>query len=247
MKNLMYLFIVFTCILIACNTEEANMEVSNKDFNKQIVEYLQTKYDVKAEVEFASDFNKRLNKEEIENLEDYFRFIGGLKKQPLKMEPMLQNNQTRAEETKSFSQTLNYEGDNVNVYVYYTMNTNGGLPDSPSIEVGIGGAGNPFAHYQGNSCHNNARYEVYYWDNVTNYSNTRIDVERIRADYILRYYYIVNGVFSDTPYATVKTKLCAYGYVNILNNTGDFHLMYSGDGSWMQTIIDEGLNKHSIH
>lgn len=37
--------------------------------------------------------------------------------------------------------------------------------------------------------------------------------------------------------------ITAYGYVDILKETGDFHLMYSGDGSWMRTMIDEEFNE----
>lgn len=243
MKNI-YLFLSLCLAFVACNSYDTDCtEVDNTEYNQRLVEHLQHKYGVDAEVEFAPDFTKRMYKKDVESLEEYFKFVAELKKNPLKLNQSSRTLQTRATETKNFTQTLNYEGDNVYVYVYYEMNTTGGLADNPSIEVGMGGVGNPFAHYAGNSSYANARYEVIYWDSKKTYSNARIDVERIRADYVLRFYYVVNGNFSDTPYATVKTKLSAYGYVDILKETGEFHLMYSGDGSWMRTIIDEDLNK----
>lgn len=246
MKNIkLFLLFVLCQIFVACNSHDTDcVEADNVEYNQQTVERLQNKYGVKVEVEFAPNYTQRMSKKDVESLEDYFKFIAGLKKNPLKLNQSSKTLLTRnPTDTKNFTQTLNYEGDNVYVYVYYEMNTTGGLVDNPSIEVGMGGAGNPFAHYAGNSCHENACYEVIYWDSKKTYTNTRIDVERIRADYVLRYYSFENGHLSDTPYATVKTKLSAYGYVNILNETGEFHLIYSGDGSWMRTIIDEEFNE----
>lgn len=244
MKTLSFFLLACSVLLLACSSKDFDcIELENSKYNQLVIEQLQHKYNVCVEVEFTPNYTQRICKEDVERLEDYFKFIAKLKKEPLRMSLSSQKSQTRATETKSFTQTLKYEGDNVYVYVYYEMNTTGGLAAQPSIEVGMGGDGYPFAHYAGNSSHRNAKYEVIYWDSKKTYTNSKIDVERIRADYVLRYYDYVNGHFSDTPYATVKTKLSAYGYVNVLNETGEFHLMYSGDGSWMRTIIDEDFNK----
>lgn len=149
---------------------------------------------------------------------------------------------TRAE-TAGFSRELMYNGDRIFVYVYYDIDGKGGLASPPNVVAGMGGSSSDNESFGHQYPTISTTYEICYWGGSVQCSNTRIDIDKMRADYTLKHYSIVNGVRSDTWYAITKTKLAAYGYVNVANNSGEFQLMYCGAGSWMHTIIDEDLKK----
>lgn len=236
-KSIFYLMILLCILCMSCSTENNDNEnTDNIMYNRQIIEYLQHKYDVTADVEFNSEYNKRMSKDDVEDFESYFRFLGNLKKHPLQLKMSKYDHLTRARETKSFSQTFDYEGNDVAVYVYYDVDETGRMASPVSVVVGMGGHGESFYF-------RNAIYEVIDFGASYNVNSTSINVEKVRADYIVRNYNIINGKHGDTVMSIAKTKLAAYGYVNVLNHTGNFQLMYCGSGSWRQTIIDEELKK----
>lgn len=245
MRIFVYSLFVSLCVcLVACNTDNVtDIEVDNATYNQEVIDYLQKKYDVDVEVDFAPTFKERLSRQDIESLEDYFKFVGGLKRKPLKMNLQDAPFSTTRAETASFSQELMYNGDRINVYVHYDLDGNGGLASPPNVVAGMGGSASDNESFGHQYPTINTTYEIYYWGGSVKCSNTRIDIDRMRVDYTLKHYNIVNGVRSDTWYAMTKTKLAAYGYVNVANNSGEFQLVYCGAGSWMQTIIDEDLKK----
>ena len=241
-KNVLYLMLWFCSLCVSCSTENNDNEnVDYVSYNRNIVEYLQNKYDVTAEVEFVPEFKRKLNKQEVESFEDYFKFLGVLKKNPINMIQAKSLSSTRAESTH-FSYELVYNGDRIYVHVYYDHDNNGHLASPPNIVAGMCGSSDGEC-FGGHYPTFETTYEIYCWDSSIRPSNTRIDVDRIRADYILKHYNIVNGVRSNTYYAITKTKLCSWGYINVMNGSGFFQLEYAGEGSWMRTIIDEDLKK----
>lgn len=69
-------------ILAGCadKIDSDNVAFDNAEFNKKIINYLQNKYGVIAEVSFSSTFNNRLSKNEIEALEKYYKNLHKLTK-----------------------------------------------------------------------------------------------------------------------------------------------------------------------
>lgn len=75
------------CLVFAsCSTNiEDNANNDYAEYNRKVIEYLQQKYNVKADVEFSPNYKQRLSKEEVESYEKFYRFIGGLKEKPMEM------------------------------------------------------------------------------------------------------------------------------------------------------------------
>ena len=230
-------------MFISCTSIDDNEhELSACEYNQKIIEYLRDKYNVNVKVVFSPSYKQRLSKDDVESFDGYFKFVGELKKCPVKM--VLANKSAETRATKTCSQQLTYNGDLINVVVYYDIDTqNGGLASPSDVQVGMGGGGECFGHHYATI---ECTYSVEFLGSKFTVSNTQIDVESIKGDYILYHYNIKNGRRENTWYAKTQTKLSAWGYVDVKNNSCQFQLEYAGEGSWMDIVIDEGLHKKRI-
>ena len=236
MRNLLLSILCVT--FVSCNTDMADdVNLDNATYNQKIVEYLQNKYDVKAEIYFSPTYNQRLTSNEVKALEDYYNFIGSLKR-PLGIALSDGDAKTR---TNLYTHNLTYRGDQVTVYVYYETDPAKGnkeLGTNPCIEVGIGGQGN---HEY------NIFYDVVYYNAEYVYGQTYIKVGIVRGDYVLKTYpynYIGIPMTSVNPTMVVKSKIAAYGDVDITKRNGNFFIQYAGDGTWFTFDVDGELGLH---
>lgn len=230
-----YFCLIMSFILVGCadKIDSDNVALDNAEFNKNIINYLQNKYGIIAEVSFSSTFNNRLSKNEIEALEKYYKNLHKLTKADAHIKLTKATCQTR---TVLGKYGVSYNGDAITVHVYYnTEYVNGEyvLGNNPNVEVGIGGEGN---HEY------NVMYEVVYQGAEFVYGERYVKVSKVKGDYILRSYpmnYFGNPNTSLPPTMTVKSKIYAEGEVNVPREVGTFSVHYAGEGSWYK--LENGL------
>lgn len=85
MKN--FLVTVLCLAFASCSTDvnPDNDGMNYAEYNQKVVEYLQKKYNVEADVEFSPDYKRKLSKEEVESYENFYKFIGSLKERSMEM------------------------------------------------------------------------------------------------------------------------------------------------------------------
>ncbi len=249
MKNYCcYLFVIFVLLFTGCSADTTGGDVNDcaqneevvdyAQYNQKVIDYLQAKYNVEAEVEFAPDFKQCLSDEAVENLEKYYRFIGEMKKNPISMESSDDIFKTRGMgvQTEAFRSSLNYEKDGIGLTIYYDVDSNGKIADEPRMHAGLWGEGASKNFSSG-------------WYNVNSYNSSctasadKIWVDAVRADYVVMFYNnmvykYVNGEWTLVPdsqsglYAKQTIKLTASGMVDLANNQSNFTIQYAGKGSW---------------
>ena len=247
-KSSCYLFVIFGLLLAGCSVDTGSVDVNdcakNKDvvdyaqYNQIVIDYLQAKYNVEAEVGFAPDYKQCLSNEAVENLEKYYRFIGAMKKKPICMERSTDIFRTRGMggQTEAFRSSLNYEKDGIGLTIYYDVDSNGKIADDPRIYAGLFGEGvsNNFS---------SAWYNVNNYNSSCTASSDKIWVDAVRADYVVMFYNnmvykFVNGEWTLVPdlqsglYAKQTIKLSATGMVDLANNQSSLTIQYAGKGSW---------------
>lgn len=249
MKNYYYcLFVVLGLQLAGCGADTTIADVNDcanneeavdyAQFNQKVIDYLQAKYNVEAEVEFAPDYKQCLSNENVENLEKYYRFIGALKENPISMKRVDDISKTRGMgvQTEAFRSSLNYEKDGIGLTIFYDVDSNGKIADEPHMHAGLWGEGASMNF-------NNAWYNVNSYNSSCTASADKIWVDAVRADYVVMFYNnmvykFVNGKWTLTPdsqsglYAKQIIKLSAAGMVDLANNKSSFTIQYAGKGSW---------------
>lgn len=249
MKDYYYcLFVVFGLLLAGCGADTSSGDVNdsakNEDvvdyaqYNQKVIDYLQAKYNVEAEVEFAPDYKQCLSKEAVENLDKYYRFIGAMKKNPIRIERTADIFKTRGigVQTEAFRGSLNYEKDGIGLTIYYDVDSNGKIADEPRIYAGLWGEG-------ASKNFSSGWYSVNSYNSSCTASADKIWADAVRADYVVMFYNnmeykFVNGEWTLVPdlqsglYAKQTIKLTASGMVDLANNQSGFTIQYAGKGSW---------------
>ena len=236
MKNfkLLLSLVLGTLLIVGCNSNDENCtDVDNAEYNKYIIEYLQHKYDVKAEVEVSQ--KEKLSKEAIGCIENYYKFVSSLKQKPKEMVLKEKaSGESMATRTVFCTQTLVYEMDDIIAFVCYEIDGNGKVADNPNIVSGLAGNGV-------SNNYNCAIYKVDNYRSVCHASGNTIYADVLRGDYMVMVYQHFNNGHPDTTSgisARIIVKLAAYGTVDVPSNRGSFTLHYAGEGSWARDEME---------
>ena len=239
MKKMLFLFAILYSFIVGCSNDAyENREIDYAQYNQSVINYLQRKYNVESQVEFAPDYKQRLTREAVENLEEYYKFIGAMKESPMKMSCINMPSRSRGTgvQTESFNTTLSYELDGINLTIYYDVDIHGKIADDPRIYAGLWGEGVSKNYTSG-------WYTVNGHRSSCTASADKIWVDVVRADYVVLFYNnmeykFIDGQWTLVPdlqsglYARQRIKLAATGSVDLANNQSGFTMHYAGAGSW---------------
>ena len=239
MKKMFFLFAILYSFIVGCSTDvDERRDVDYAQYNQNVINYLQRKYNVESQVEFAPSYKQRLTREAVENLEEYYKFIGAMKESPMKMSCITMPSRSRGTgvQTESFNTTLSYELDGINLTISYDVDTNRKIADEPRIYAGLWGQGASKNYTSG-------WYTVNSHRSSCTASADKIWVDVVRADYVVLFYNnmvykFIDGQWTLVPdlqsglYARQTIKLAATGSVDLANNQSGFTMHYAGAGSW---------------
>ena len=182
-KLTLFTYFVLALLFVGCDTaDKEKSDIDYVEYNQKVINYLQKKYNVEADVRFSTNYKQRLTKEATESLEEYYKFIANLK-EPIEMDRLVSSCTARiaAVGTKYFSQVVKYELDGITVGIYYDVDSNGEISDKHSLQAGLGGEGTS-RNYSG------GRYTVTNYKFDCSISGKKIIAEAIRGDYEVRFY-----------------------------------------------------------